>query len=219
MFSIKSGDDASLATSLLEETPEVPKQVSLGGWTPLHLACRLGRTATVKVLLDYGAQPRARFNCLGPTPGEMGKNFAPDSSVVHFIARFNDIEHMVGCFSKTMISGVTLTRRLDGSVVRSNHVRQEVSKRRRRPRFRACKPRTEVNTWQLREDSPLINPWVLFCSIRRCSTLRTLNRNAAAHLHVPRTAFSPRQAARLMLHLAKVCEDFARPICFSKSWI
>lgn len=84
MSSIKSGDDASFATSLLEETPEVPKQVSLGGWTPLHLACRLGRTAIVKVLLDYGAQPQARFNGSGPTPGKMGKKFAPDSSVVHF---------------------------------------------------------------------------------------------------------------------------------------
>ncbi|MCJ1271170.1 hypothetical protein MMC22_011069 [Lobaria immixta] len=101
MSSIKSGDDASLATSLLEENSEVAKQVSLGGWTPLHLACRLGRTAIAKVLLDHGAQPWVRFNGSGLTPGEMSKKFAPDSSVVHFIDRFNDSEQAVKAIPNT----------------------------------------------------------------------------------------------------------------------
>jgi ankyrin repeat protein len=105
MSNIKSGDDASLATSLLEKTPVVAKQVSLGGWTPLHLACRLGRTAIVKVLLNYGAQSQARFNGSGPTPGEMGKKFAPDSGVVRFIDRYNDIQRAIKAIQNTLSRG------------------------------------------------------------------------------------------------------------------
>ncbi|HEX2500251.1 MAG TPA: ankyrin repeat domain-containing protein [Methylomirabilota bacterium] len=72
-FEAAAAGDVTRLASLLAETPALVSAHAADGWTPLHLAAHFGEDRAVSLLLELGADPRARSrNSLDNTPLHAG---------------------------------------------------------------------------------------------------------------------------------------------------
>lgn len=60
VFEVIAAGDTSRLTRLLDDDPDLPRERSPDGWTPLHLAAFLGRPGAVELLLERGAELEVR---------------------------------------------------------------------------------------------------------------------------------------------------------------
>jgi len=95
MSCIKHTDNTKLVMSLLKIHPVLAKQVTLWSWTPLHSACKHGRSATVKILLQHGAKADTEALASKQTPLDLARKYSPDSGIAKMIERFEAVRRAV----------------------------------------------------------------------------------------------------------------------------
>jgi hypothetical protein len=95
MSCIKHSDNTELVESLLKVHPVIARQVTPGGWRPLHSACKHGRSATVKILLRHGAEADEEALASKQTPLDLARKYAPDSGIAEMIERYEAVRRAV----------------------------------------------------------------------------------------------------------------------------
>eukprot|EP00946_MAST-07B_sp_MAST-7B-sp1_P002537 g2537.t1 len=95
------GMPEALLRVLLQSTRVNPNLYSPGGLAPLHLAARAGRTDTVKILLEFGADPE-----LPCQKGRKALQYAQVNKKVEIASILGDMPKVVNALGEGLVNGV-----------------------------------------------------------------------------------------------------------------
>ncbi|KAH0543148.1 hypothetical protein FGG08_002493 [Glutinoglossum americanum] len=107
MSCIKYSDNTEMVRSLLNVHPTLARQVTQAGWRPLHSACKHGRSATVKILLRYGAEVDKEALDSKQTPLDLARKYSPDSGVIEIIERHQAITRAIKRHPQSRIARIS----------------------------------------------------------------------------------------------------------------